>query len=72
MGFLWTKNTTNSKWVDGAGEQKRNFYFQSVSTIAGQEVQWALGAMIYHMRFFPLRDSARNLIVKEWVMEYVA
>ncbi len=37
----------------GFSENVKNF--RGVSTIGGQEVQWTLGAILYKLRYFPLR-----------------
>lgn len=72
-----------SAWVAAVLHQgfllDKNFnHFQSVFNVNGQEVQWTLGAVLYHMRYFPLRDEQRrNLLYKrrrgeeaEWGFAY--
>uniref|UniRef100_A0A0N5AH45 Nucleoside-diphosphatase mig-23 n=1 Tax=Syphacia muris TaxID=451379 RepID=A0A0N5AH45_9BILA len=56
-----------SAWIvavlhSGFNVDYENNHFRSVLNVEGQEIQWTLGAMLYHLRYFPLRDSQRNLL----------
>ncbi|KAH7732015.1 CRE-MIG-23 protein [Aphelenchoides avenae] len=56
-----------SAWIhavlhNGLRVSENKHHFKSALKIRDQEVQWALGAMIYQMRYFPLRDAQQ----KEW------
>ncbi|VDN52654.1 unnamed protein product, partial [Dracunculus medinensis] len=39
--------------------------FKSVLLIEGQEVQWTLGALLYHLRYFPLRDIQKQRLLEK-------
>uniref|UniRef100_A0A915AUY6 Nucleoside-diphosphatase mig-23 n=3 Tax=Parascaris univalens TaxID=6257 RepID=A0A915AUY6_PARUN len=39
--------------------------FRSAFDISGEEVQWTLGAMLYNMRYFPLRDVQRRYLLEK-------
>ncbi|KAM3726936.1 Nucleoside-diphosphatase mig-23 [Dirofilaria immitis] len=50
-----------SAWIttvlhEGFSISKTRNHFRSVFDVNGQEVHWALGALLYHMRYFPLRE----------------
>uniref|UniRef100_A0A915CYQ5 Uncharacterized protein n=1 Tax=Ditylenchus dipsaci TaxID=166011 RepID=A0A915CYQ5_9BILA len=54
-----------SAWIhailhNGFHVDERQHHFQSAFKIKGEEVQWALGAMIYQMRYFPLLETQRQ------------
>ncbi|CAD5220211.1 unnamed protein product [Bursaphelenchus xylophilus] len=56
-----------SAWIhailhDGFHVNELNNQFQSALKIRSQEVQWALGALIYQMRYFPLKQANRENI----------
>ncbi|VDM46310.1 unnamed protein product [Toxocara canis] len=59
-----------SAWIaavlhTGFSLDKSKNRFRSVFDVNGEEVQWTLGAMLYNMRYFPLRDmQRRNLLDK--------
>ncbi|KAI6176408.1 hypothetical protein M3Y97_00794800 [Aphelenchoides bicaudatus] len=56
-----------SAWIhailhDGFHVNELKHKFQTALRIRDQEVQWALGALLYQMRYFPLRDIQKNYI----------
>lgn len=55
-----------SAWIhvvlhNGFFVDEQNHRFKSLYKINGEEVQWALGAMIYQMRYFPLLKSKKRV-----------
>uniref|UniRef100_A0A915PL34 Integrator complex subunit 14 C-terminal domain-containing protein n=1 Tax=Setaria digitata TaxID=48799 RepID=A0A915PL34_9BILA len=51
-----------SAWItivlhEGFSISKTHNHFRSVFDVNGQEAHWALGALLYHMRYFPLRET---------------
>lgn len=61
-----------SAWVsavlhDGFGIDRWHNSFSTVFNINDQEVQWTIGAMLYNMRYFPLRyvfDDTPTILVR--------